>query len=85
MPPVGTTDEIALVPCVILSTPTLADNDTETMIRGELPGVYWTPATKSDGSSVASEDTIDVGGVRHYIFQNAHRTERYSYFALRAS
>jgi len=80
-----TDNNMALVPTVVTSTPVAADNDSETQIRGELPGVYWTPATKSDGTAVVAEDYIDYSSERYFIFQNAHRTERYSYFALKGT
>ncbi len=80
-----TDNYLALVPAVVVSTPVATDNDSETQLRGELSNVFWTPATKSDATGIAAEDYIDYGGERFYIFQNAHRTERYSYFALKAT
>jgi hypothetical protein len=83
--PTLTDNNIALVPVIPMGPIPATDNDSETMMRGELAGVYWTPATKSDGSSVASEDTLTIGSDRYIIFQNAHRTERYSFFALKVA
>ena len=83
MPALGT-NELLLYPATILSHAVDANGSltNEALIRGELDGVYWTPATKSDGTSIASEDTGTQGSQRYRFFQNAHRTERYSFFAL---
>lgn len=81
MPALGT-DEILLYPATVL-TGTTSDNDSNTIPRGELEGVYWIGGTKADGTSVASEDTITVGTDRYRIFANAHRSERYSFFAVK--
>jgi len=82
MPTIGD-DETELYPATVCSYPnSAADNDSETTVRGEIDGIYWISATKADGSALVAEDTITVGSTRYKIFQNAHRTERYSYFAL---
>lgn len=82
--PTLTTNETELYPATICSYAASAtDNDSETTVRGELDGIYWISATKSDGTAMVAEDTItDASGNRYRVFQNAHRTERYSYFAL---
>jgi len=74
-----------LIPTVVISSPTSGDNNSETQIRGEIAGIFWTPATKTDGTAIVAEDYIDYSGERYFVFQNAHRTERYSYFALKAT
>lgn len=77
-------NEMLLIPATILSAPNgTSDNNAETIPRGEMDGVFWTPGTKSDATKVVREDTITVSGVRYVIFQNAHRTENYSFFALK--
>lgn len=77
------TNESWLVPATIVSTPSTANNS-ETLIRVELDGIFWISATKSDGTVMTAEDTItDSNGDRYRIFQNAHRTERYSYCAVK--
>lgn len=79
-------NEAILIPATVMSTPAgAADNDSNTVIRGELDNIYWVSATKSDGTVMSAEDTLDDGATRHIVFQNAHRTERYSYFALKAT
>jgi hypothetical protein len=75
-------NELLLVPCVV----SLTDNGTPSSnhsIRGELDSVYWIPGTTSSGTSVASEDTVTISGTRYKIFANAHRTQRYCYFAIK--
>lgn len=81
MPTVGSNEHL-LIPATILTGDTTI-NDAETLIRGELDGVFWHPGTKSDGTKVVREDTVTISGVRYVLFQNAHRTENYSYFALK--
>lgn len=82
MPSIGD-DEILLIPVGYIVSNNGA-NTSETIPRGEMEGVYWIPGTKADGSIVASEDTIvDSNGDRFRIFANAHRSERYSYFAVK--
>lgn len=77
------TNESFLIPATIVSSPTSA-NDPETLLRGELEGVFWVSATKSDGGVMTALDTItDANGAIYRLFQNAHRTERYSYLALK--
>lgn len=77
------TNESLLIPATIVSSPSGA-NDSETLLRGELEGVFWVSATKSDGTVMTAEDTItDSNDVIYRLFQNAHRTERYSYLALK--
>ena len=81
-----TTNLIALVPATLLSTPNATnENDAFTMVQGDLSGVYWTPATTSAAAAVVSEDTITIGTDVYTIFPNAHRRERYSFFALKQS
>lgn len=84
MPTVGD-NEILLIPSVCYTGPssTGVANDSNTQFRGELDGVYWIPGTTSAGASVASEDTITISGTRYKIFANAHRTQRYSFWALK--
>lgn len=81
MPTLGA-DELLLVPCVVMvtesSTPTVNHQ-----LRGELDGVFWVPGTTAAAGSVASEDTVTISGTRYRIFANAHRTQRYCYFALK--
>lgn len=75
-------NEMLLVPCVV----SLTDNSTPSSnhsIRGELDSVYWIPGTTSAGASVASEDTVTISGTRYKIFANAHRIQRYCYFAIK--
>jgi len=80
--PTLTSNEVPLYPLTVYVSPgTLTGN----LILGELEGVYWLHANKSDGTVMASEDTVTVGGVRYRVFANAHRTERYSFFALEES
>lgn len=76
-----------LIPATIISSGSTeagssGDNTNDHTIRGELDNVYWISGTKSDGSVVASEDTVTIGTKRYRLFQNVHRTERYSFFAL---
>lgn len=80
MPTLGS-NELLLIPPTILPGSS-GDNTSEIVPRGELDGVYWIPGNKSDASVVASEDTITIGSLRYTIFANAHRTERYSFFAV---
>lgn len=83
MPTLGT-NELLLYPATVITHGADAGGSltTEALIRGELDGVFWTPATKSDGTSIASEDTGTQGSQRYRFFQNVHRTERYSFMAL---
>jgi len=83
MPTIGD-NELLLIPCDICTQPSSGDNTSETKIRGEIPGIFWPPAVDASAVSLAAEDYIDKDGIRYYIFQNAHRTEQYSYFAMRA-
>jgi len=78
-------NELLLIPCVVYTGPgsNNTPNDSNTKFRGELDGVYWIPGTNSSGASVASEDTITISGVRYKIFANAHRTQRYCFWALK--
>lgn len=88
MAALGGVDNLLLYPVVPLThdmSGGTGETGPEQLLRGELDGVHWIPATKSDGSSVASEDTVTIGGARYRIFANAHRSERYSYFALAES
>lgn len=84
MPTIGDGDLI-LMPTGVLTHNGVNDNTSETLLRGELDGVYWFAGVKSDGTSVASEDEIEVAGVRHIIFANVHRSELFSYLAIRAA
>lgn len=83
MPTIGD-GEILRVPVGLAMHNSTGDNNSETLLRGEFEGVYWIPGTKADGSIVSSEDTLTdpVTGDRFRIFQNAHRTERYSFFCI---
>lgn len=89
MPTLGD-NEILLWPCSVIST-SLGNQDTSpnsvnnayTLPRGDVSGIYWCPATDSAGAAMLAEDVIDVGGQDYILFQNAHRSERYSYFALK--
>lgn len=87
MPALGVTDNPFLYPVVVLthSVDGLGDAGPEHLLRGEIDGVFWLHANKTDGTSFASEDTVTIAGVRHRVFANAHRTERYSFFALTES
>jgi len=85
-------NEILLWPATVMGCPindttsttqNSGDNTSLTLMYGEIPGIYWCPATDSSGSALVAEDVIDVGGQDYILFQNAHRTERYSYFALK--
>lgn len=81
--PTLTGNETLLYPATVVSAPGGAGaNDSETTVRGELDAIFWMSATKSDATAMVAEDTITVGSQRYRVFQNAHRTERYSYFAL---
>lgn len=80
-------NQFLLIPATIISSGTVesansGDNDNDSTIRGELDNVYWISGTKSDGTVVSSEDTVTIGTKRYRIFQNVHRTERYSFFCL---
>lgn len=83
MPALGT-NEILTYPLTVLThaeTGGLLTN--EALIRGEIDGAVWCAGTKSDGTILASEDTLTPSsGPRIRVFGNAHRTERYSYFGL---
>lgn len=82
--PTVTDNETELYPATVVSNPNGANaNDSETTVRGEIDHVFWLSATKSDASAMVAEDMITVGSQRYLVFQNAHRAERYSYFALR--
>ena len=90
MPALGT-NEIQLFPTSCVSS-SLGVNDTSsnnavnnvyTVPRGDVSGIYWCPATDNTGAALVAEDVIDVGGQDYILFQNAHRTERYSYWALK--
>ena len=73
-------DKFALIPATVIRTPSgdLANTD----IHGEMDGVFFVSATKADGSTIASEDTITENGVRYRVFANGPRTNRYSYLAM---
>lgn len=82
MPHYGT-DESFLVPTTVISTPSNADGNTDCTPRLEMDGVFWVSATKADGNVMTSEDTITVGSQKYLVFQNAGRTERYSFMAIK--
>lgn len=83
MPSIGA-NETQLYPATLVTSPNGAGaNDSETTVRGEIDGVFWISAVKSDGTTMVAEDTLTSGSQRYRVFQNAHRTERYSYFALK--
>jgi len=81
MPWLGT-NEIIMIPLNVVTHANSA-NTAETIPRGEVDAAYWIPGTKPDGSIVAAEDVLIRSGVRYIIFGNAHRTERYSFFAVK--
>lgn len=79
-------NEHQLVPTVILSTPSTADNQTDATPRGEMAGVFWTSSRRELAASptdLSSEDTLSIGNVRYHIFTNAGRAQPYSYFAVK--
>ena len=89
MPTLGD-NEVLLFPCSVISTSNGANditnqatNNAYTLPRGDLPGIFWCPATDAAGTALVAEDVIDVANQDYILFQNAHRTERYSYFALK--
>jgi hypothetical protein len=75
-------NEMLLVPCVVSVTDNTTPGSNHS-IRGELDSVYWIPGTTSAGASVASEDTVTISSTRYKIFANAHRTQRYCFFAIK--
>lgn len=87
MPALGVTDQPLLYPTAVVthSIDGSGNTLTEHLLRGEIDGVFWFHANKSDGTAIASEDTITIAGARYRVFANAHRTERYSFFALAES
>lgn len=85
--PTLTDNQHMLIPATIVSAGSTeagsgGDNDNDSTIRGELDSVFWIGGTKSDGAVISSEDTVTISAKRYRIFQNVHRTERYSFFAL---
>ena len=77
-------NDILLYPATIMTAHSQSsENTSETLIQGELEGVYWIPGTKSDGSVVAAEDTVTISSERYRIFPNVHRREAYSFFAVK--
>jgi hypothetical protein len=87
MPALGVTDQLLLFPLIVFTNNIDGSGNTlaEHLLRGEVDGAFWIPGTKSDGSAVAPEDSVTIGSVRYRIFPNAHRSERYSFFALAES
>lgn len=75
-------DLFLLVPATLIRTPDASSNLVGDDVHGELDGVYWLSATKSDGTTITVEDTLTQSGVRYRVFACAHRRERYSFFAL---
>ena len=77
-------DDIPLLfPLVLVRSPTTS-NDVNTDLQGEVADVYWISGTKEDGSVVSSEDTtVDAAGQRYILLPNAHRSERYSFVAVK--
>ena len=80
--PTLTTNETMLFPLTLISSPD-ATNTSEVTLRGEIDGGYWISIVKSDGSLMTAEDTLTVGSTRYRIFRNAHRSERYSFYAIK--
>ena len=62
---------------------TLDDQDDGTIDPND-PGLSLREAICLSAAN-ASEDTITVGGDQYLIFQNVHRTERYSFFAVKVA
>jgi hypothetical protein len=56
----------------------LCGNNPTTDIYGELDGAFAT-----SGFSLASEDTLTIGGDTYRVFQNVFRTTRYNYCAIK--
>lgn len=81
--PSNSDNETLLVPATLISTPVATDNTADVLVIGELEDVFWLSVTKADGTVMLAEDIIEVGSDQYRIFQNAHRSERYSYFALK--
>lgn len=69
------------VPATVIRSPDItngAGND----IHGELDNIFWISGTATGGGSIATGDDFTIAGQRYRVFQSAHRTERYSFFAM---
>jgi len=69
------------IPVTLVRSPDVT-NGPNNDIHLELDNVFWISGTKGDGSKIAVEDTFTIAGDRFSVFRNAHRTERYSFFAM---
>jgi len=75
-------DIAIMIPVTQMRTPdstNTVDNDT----HAEYDNIFWVSATKSDGTSISAEDTFTEGTDRYRVFPCAHRSERYSYYAVK--
>lgn len=70
------------IPVTLVRSPDVTNGPNDD-IHLELDNVFWISGTKDDGSKISAEDTFTIAGDRYSVFRNAHRTERYSFFAMR--
>ena len=70
------------IPVTLIASPD-ATNGPNNEIILELDNVFWISGTKDDGSKIVVEDTFTIGTDRYSVFRNAHRAERYSFFAMK--
>jgi len=83
--PAPGTDEHQLYPAV-LTLQVTTGNPIEWGPAGRLSNVYWVSGTKTDGSTIAAEDTITDPNdptIVYRVFPNGIRTEPYSFMAMR--
>ncbi len=81
--PTLTDNETLRFPVTVKTSLTTGDNTVDTAIRGELDGVYWISAVKSDASTMTPEDTLTAANLDRYrVFPNSFRSQPYSFFAL---
>lgn len=69
------------IPATLIHSPDIT-NGAGNAIHGELDNVFWISGTETGGGSISVEDDFSISGQRYRVFQNAHRTEAYSFFAL---
>lgn len=70
------------IPVTLIQSPDTA-NGAGNVIGGELDNVFWISGTDDVGAKIVVEDTFMIGSDRYTVFRNAHRTERYSFFAMK--